>query len=131
MPRSVIDAELDAKWREGLSDEQYSSLQAQLDANMKVEIPQGLRERLLNIPKSVRAESVNKEKFWPMPLYRFVPATLLLGIVALGTYYLNFDKAAIPTDISVQANQYLQAIIDDDFSEDIFDEDLAMMELLS
>ena len=131
----LLDKELEALWREGLDDVQYDRVQGAIAAQAKVEIPENLKSRLLRIPSTEHLKDIAESKFWLMPSLKYVPVSILCVALILVGYYLKFHElpfsASSSTQISMKADRFLEGLIEEDSSNDIFDRDISMLERLS
>ena len=131
----VLDNELEELWREGLDAEQLERVRGLIMTQGEVEIPKSLESKLKKIALSAELNDISVYRFWQVPSFRYVTATILFVILMLGGYYLEFQEPRLldssSTQIATKADQFLEGIIEDGKVSDIFDRDISILERLS
>ena len=129
-----IDSELEALWREGIDSESYEEIIRKLNESSKIELPQGLREKLLKIPSGY-ADFQEKERAFPSAyVLRFATFSVAVCVLFFSGYYLSSRYFLFKESSSMErarAESFIEDLIDDGQSFDVFDRDVLLLEHLS
>ena len=125
--RMIRDENLEALWREGLNDAEHKAVMRQLEHLDSPPVPEGLREALLRIPVSSASTAPARGPLpWATRLAPAALASILLCAIAFGVYSRHSSRA----QIAMNADRFLQGLMNDGEADEVFDRDVLMLEHL-
>lgn len=123
------DSELEELWREGIDEAQYEALLERINSDAGLEPPRGLREALLRIADASSEEKDVSLGFAAI-FTRMAPVAIILLVVISVSSYFMYQRGA-QSRVDARADRYIQGLLDDQAGEDMFDEDVLLLERLT